>query len=89
MTYDPHKDVKKYFPIFNDIENCVDELNGLLKQADEDGLSIRFTQANKKIPTPSGGNVDGPPKPKINMITLSWCKPKGADSDQRGRQSIS
>ena len=79
MAYDPHKDVREIFPIFNEIEETVNKLNELLQKADEQDLSIRFTQGDRYFTAPDGTKVRGVVKPKINMTTLSWRRPNKND----------
>jgi hypothetical protein len=73
---DSHARVRSLFPIFTQIEETVNELNALLETADAHSLSIRFTQKNKQIPTPTGETVDGPPEPHLYMTTISFNTPK-------------
>ncbi len=68
--------VNKQFPILDEIESVVDRLNQLLKEADEQTLSIRFSQMNKKIKTKTGELVEGPPDPHLYITTLSHNTPK-------------
>lgn len=75
MSYDPHKDVRELFPIFDDIEKAVHHLNDLLHEADKQSLSIRFTQGDQYFTAPNGAKVRGPVEPKLNMTTLSWKRP--------------
>ncbi|NJO61513.1 MAG: hypothetical protein HC836_25670 [Richelia sp. RM2_1_2] len=78
--YDEYEEIRKLFPVFNVIQAVHSRLNLLLKHADEQGLSIKFIQANKQLKTASGNFIDGPPEPHIHMTTFSWQRPSN-DND--------